>query len=356
MAKKRGAISPLGNTVGSEEAQKAAAQAGLASLTKQLSTELEKAGQDVTQYLQDQFGLSGVGSVHEWLLPSGQKALFNEVTLSLNDVKNKTTVSFEVNGRDQDFLTPESLQDLASLEFQQFYPAVGREIAGKIDVLDGSRRRAWFLLNAKPDAQFKILVSKDDISVEDAKALAKQLQTAKEHNLREIGKRCLALMEANESITQSELAQQLNISQSKVSRALKAASVDERLVQLFRDINTLSSPDYQLLSSVSQKCEDVSQLSDFIEIIKKELVNIQSEYSVNDEKEHIISLIKSELSVLKPKTDKAVVTSLKEFDAKGQYARKKVNGRYFSYEFGRLSADVQKKLDAAIEKVLREIE
>ena len=110
--------------------------------------------------------------------------------MSFSGIENKTTVSFEVNGREQDFLTPESLQDLASLEFQQFYPEVGRKIADKIDVLDGSRRCAWFLQNAKAAAQFKILISKDDISVEDAKALAKQMQTAKEHNLREIGRRC----------------------------------------------------------------------------------------------------------------------------------------------------------------------
>ena len=51
-------------------------------------------------------------------------------------------------------------------------------------------------------------------------------------------------------------------------------------------------------------------------------------------------------------SDKAVVTSLAEFNSKGMFARKKVKGRNFSYEFGRLSKDVQAELDKAIQSVL----
>ncbi|CAH6874189.1 hypothetical protein VCHA36O157_290038 [Vibrio chagasii] len=46
------------------------------------------------------------------------------------------------------------------------------------------------------------------------------------------------------------------------------------------------------------------------------------------------------------------MTSLAEFDSKGMFARKKVKGRNFSYEFGRLSKDVQAELDEAIQSVL----
>lgn len=50
--------------------------------------------------------------------------------------------------------------------------------------------------------------------------------------------------------------------------------------------------------------------------------------------------------------NKAVVTPLVEFNSKGMFARKKVKGRNFSYEFGRLSKDVQTELDEAIQSVL----
>lgn len=145
MAKKRGG-SPLGNALGSAQAQQSAAKANLDTLTSQLNTELEKSGQNAAEYLQQKFGLVSIGQKMVWQLASGITATFNEVTLSYEQVRQNTVVTFDVNGRDQSLLTKESLVDLDSLEFQQFYPAVGREIDGHIDVLDGSRRRAWFLL------------------------------------------------------------------------------------------------------------------------------------------------------------------------------------------------------------------
>ncbi len=51
-------------------------------------------------------------------------------------------------------------------------------------------------------------------------------------------------------------------------------------------------------------------------------------------------------------TLKAEVTPLAHFDSKGMFARKRVKGRNFSYEFGHLSKEVEEKLDAAIANVL----
>ena len=187
MAKKRGVMSPLGNAVGAEEAQINAAKANIESLKRQITTEIEKVSEDVTLSLQNLFGLESVGKSFLWQLASGATATFTEATLSYEQVRDSTYVTFDVNGRDQTLLNADSLQDLDSLAFQQFYPAVTREVNGKLDVLDGSRRRAWFLLQNGEVDIFRILVTKDDISLSDAKALAKQLQTAKEHNLREIG-------------------------------------------------------------------------------------------------------------------------------------------------------------------------
>ena len=355
MAKKRGG-SPLGNAPGSQQAQQSAAKANLSTLTQQLTEELDKAGTNAAEYLQEQFGLESVGHSVVWQLASGNTATFNEVTLSYKQVSNETFVTFDVNGRDQSLLTAESLSDLSSLEFQQFYPAVGREIDGKVDVLDGSRRRAWFLLQKGHVKTFRILVTQDEISVSDAKALAKQLQTAKEHNLREIGQQCIAIKSANAEITQAEIAKQVGLSQAGVSKAMKAASIDEKLVKLFPVVNALSHPDYALLDKVMKTCEDKKQISSFVKKIEQGLVNIQAEYSLEDQKDAIVSAIKAELKVAEAKnaTDEAEVTPLAKFDSKGMFARKRVKGRNFSYEFGRLSKEMQNKLDEAIAKVLEE--
>ena len=75
---------------------------------------------------------------------------------------------------------------------------------------------------------------------------------------------------------------------------------------------------------------------------------------VDDSEVHlIISKLKSALKLAKEKSEaKAEVFTLKEFSAKGMFARKRINGRNFSYEFGRLSREVQDQIDAAIAQVL----
>lgn len=355
MAKKRGG-SPLGNAPGSAQAQQSAAKANLDTLTSQLNTELEKSGQNAAEYLQQKFGLESVGQKMVWQLASGTTATFNEVTLSYEQVKQNTVVTFDVNGRDQSLLTKESLVDLNSLEFQQFYPAVGREIDGHIDVLDGSRRRAWFLLQEGRVKTFRILVTQDELSTADAKALAKQLQTAKEHNQREIGLQCQILMKSGK-LTQEDTAKILNLSRQAVGRALKAASIDSKLIALFPVVNDLSHTDYSILAKVMKAfADDKKVLSSFIKKIASKAVNAQPGQSQEDVKDDLISGIKTELKIVEAKqeSDKATVTPLAEFDSKGMFARKKVKGRNFSYEFGRLSKEVQTELDAAIQKVLHE--
>ncbi|HIF5693191.1 ParB family protein [Vibrio parahaemolyticus] len=353
MAKKRGG-SPLGNAPGSQEAQQSAAKANLTTLTQQLTAELDKAGTNAAEYLREQFGFESVGQNMVWQLASGNTATFNEVTLSFEQVRDETFVTFDVNGRDQSLLTAESLSDLDSLEFQQFYPAVGREIDGKVDVLDGSRRRAWFLLQEGRVKTFRILVTQDEISVSDAKALAKQLQTAKEHNQREIGLQCQLIMN-NGDYRQEDVAQILGISRQAVGRALKAASIDSKLIQLFPVVNELSHTDYAILGKVMKVFDSDSKgLNSLIRKIEKHADNAQAEQSQEDRKESLISVIKAELKIVEAKleSDKAEVTSLAQFDSKGMFARKRVKGRNFSYEFGRLSKSVQEALDVAIAQVL----
>ncbi|MGR5096806.1 ParB family protein [Vibrio maritimus] len=356
MAKKRGG-SPLGNSLGSQEAQQSATKENLRSLAQQLAGEMEKAGTNTVEFLQAQFGIESIGQTMTWQLASGNTATFNEVTLSYIQVRDETFVTFDVNGRDQSLLTAESLSDLNSLEFQQFYPAVGREVDGRIDILDGSRRRAWFLLQQGLVKSFRILVTQDSISVTDAKMLAKQLQTAKEHNLREIGQQCIAIKSANADFTQAEIAKQIGLSQAGVSKAIKAANIDEQLVKLFPVVNDLSHPDYALLDKVMKVCKDRQRIASFVRNIDKKLVNIQPEYSLEELKDAIVSLIKAELKVAEEKreTDKTEVTPLAQFDSKGMFARKRVKGRSFSYEFGRVSKDVQVELDKAIANVLNRI-
>ncbi len=126
------------------------------------------------------------------------------------------------------------------------------------------------------------------------------------------------------------------------------------MVKLFPVVNALSHPDYTLLDKVTKVCGDSENLTNFVSDIDKKFVNIQPEYSAEDQKDLIISLIKSELKIVEDKknTDKAEVTSLAEFNSKSMFARKRVKGRSFSYEFSRLPKSLQDELDSAIAQVL----
>ncbi|TOA95024.1 chromosome partitioning protein ParB, partial [Vibrio parahaemolyticus] len=186
------------------------------------------------------------------------------------------------------------------------------------------------------------------------KALAKQLQTAKEHNQREIGLQCQLIMN-NGDYRQEDVAQILGISRQAVGRALKAASIDSKLIQLFPVVNELSHTDYAILGKVMKVFDSDSKgLNSLIRKIEKHADNAQAEQSQEDRKESLISVIKAELKIVEAKleSDKAEVTSLAQFDSKGMFARKRVKGRNFSYEFGRLSKSVQEALDVAIAQVL----
>lgn len=353
MAKKRGG-NPLGNAPGAQEAQVVASKVHLAALTQELSLEVKRSGKVFSEYLKDEFGLTFVGEIKRWQLASGALADFQEINLNYEQVRDTTFVNFDINGREQGLLTPESLADLNSLAYQQFYPAVGREINGQIEVLDGSRRRAWFLLQRGKVEQFRIIVTQNELEFSDAKALAKQLQTAKEHNLREIGLQCLAIQRHQKGLTQAEIAKRVGLSQAGVSKAIKAASIDERLIRLFPVVNLLSHPDYILLDKVMKSYVDEMDFISFIKNIEENIVNIQAEYSAQEQKEQIISAIKKALKLAEKKQNSpSELTDLVRFDTPGVFARKRVKGRQFSYEFSRLPKNIQKALDKAILDVLK---
>lgn len=356
MAKKRGGGSPLGNSFGSQEALKESAKQEIGYIAQQLKEKADLLETPISDVLAAHLGIHSVGKSRVWTLKSGKKATFTEVTLTHEQVKNNTTVTFTVNGRDQSTLTKESLKDLDTLEQQQFYPAIGRRVAGKIDLLDGSRRRARFLLAGGAIKEFKMLVTDDDVSVSDAKALAASLQVAKEHNLREVGLRLQQLIEEHQiesetKLTQTELAKLSGLSQAKVSKALKAASINEALIRLFPDINELVNNDYNVLASLQSVIGEDS-LSDFIESIQFKIDD--SETSSEEYKDQILKLLKSNASELKEKKERPVVSELAKFDSKDKFARKKVVDRKYVYEFNRLPQATQNRIDEAIRHILQD--
>ncbi|MFP3449418.1 ParB family protein, partial [Pseudomonas sp. SIMBA_067] len=61
----------------------------------------------------------------------------------------------------------------------------------------------------------------------------------------------------------------------------------------------------------------------------------------------------SQTLIKEPEKDKTQATALWSFADKDRFARKKVRGRMFSYEFNRQSKELQEELDKVIAETLK---
>lgn len=294
--------------------------------------------------------LESDGDVKTFTLKSGKQAKFVKTVVLSGEIESKTFVDSSVNGRDQAMLSPESVSDISrTIKLQQFFPAIGREVNGRIEILDGTRRRAACIYN---NVKFEILITKDDIELSDARQLAKDIQTAREHSLRELGKRLEITYGTR--MTKEEIALAENLSPAKVTRAFQAAAVPDELIAVFPVINDVSLQDYQFLLKVAEEADKKKvPLTGLVEKVRKRLTMIP-EYPLID-KSDILKVLRAESKVLAGRVTKTVETEkLKSFADRNQFARKKTDSkkRLVVYEFSRISAEVQSEIDEAIKRIL----
>jgi ParB family chromosome partitioning protein len=288
-----------------------------------------------------------------FILHSGKRVIFTLLEVEAGKVATETFVIPENNGRDQSALTAASLKDITrTLKLQQFFPAIGRRVGEQIEILDGSRRRAAAIIC---HTTLNVLVTDADISTEDARKLASDIQTAKEHNLREVGLRLASLKESG--MSQKEIAASEGLSQAKVTRALQAAMVPSEILAVFPVQSELTYPDYkQLLSLCEFLTEKQVTVDDFLKDLDLQIsmVYAQELSSSEETKTALLGVMKKALTKLISSAgkEKVVTTPLWIFADKDRFARKKVKGRQLSYEFNRLPKDIQEELDTAINDIL----
>ncbi|MCT4708821.1 ParB/RepB/Spo0J family partition protein [Enterobacteriaceae bacterium H11S18] len=286
-------------------------------------------------------------------LKNGRKVTFKFIRVPSSEVEATTFVNQETNGRDQLALTKESLKSIIkTIKFQQFFACIGVQKGERIEILDGSRRRASAII---VHTGLDVMVTNEHLSAEEARQLAKDIQTAKEHNLREIGLRLLGLKESG--LNQKDIAETEGMSQAKVTRAMQAAAVPQELILLFPVQSELSFSDYKSLLEISENLsiKDISS-QQLVESLSEELdVIISDDHNPDDEqKARILKLISkaSHTLISKPPKDRSVVSSLWSFDEKDKFARKRIKGRTLTYEFNRMPKELQDELDKAIAEVL----
>lgn len=184
---------------------------------------------------------------------------FELVRVPANEIKQQTTV-FSENAREQSFLNEHALSDvLVTLrELGQQYPAVGRRTkSGKIEVLDGSRRRMSCIL---AEQDFLVYVAKE-IGTEEAKFLSDVANAHKPLSLYERGKEMQHKLETGEAEDQKALAQMFQCSEALVSGALKAASLPLALLQAYPNVSDLGRPTIVKLHKQFNELDDVAKAS-----------------------------------------------------------------------------------------------
>lgn len=298
--------------------------------------------------------MSESDSERVFTLKSGAQARFVLTKFLHDDIETQTFVDAAVNGRDQAFLTQESVSDISrTIRLQQFFPAIGREVDGRTEILDGSRRRAACLYNG---TAFEVLVTRDALSLSDARQLAADIQTAREHTLRELGKRLKLMYPAD--MNQSDIAAAEGLSAAKVTRAFQAAAVPEEIIAVFPSVSELSISDYQILLEVTERARTRGISTEELTGHVRARIESDAHYDRDDPtyKAKIINYFRAESAEPKKGSagKKVVTEKLAEFADKKQFARKKTDSdkRVVTYEFSRLSAACQAELDAAIRSVI----
>lgn len=291
-------------------------------------------------------------------LSSGAIVSFKRKHIPANDVEKHTFVDEYINGRDQSGLTSESLEEIRkTITIQQFFPVIGFiDEKGKINILDGSRRRmAAILENVGLDA----LLAEQSIDVEDAKELARDIQTAKEHNLRELGFELVLLK--NKGMNQKEIAKRRGLSEAKVTRALQAASVPSEMLSIFPDYSLLVYSEYKQLLNINNNLLSKNKcIDDLVAQVLVDIDKLDSSFSNEEMKEQIIRLftINSNLMIAKPKPVKDKVKKLVNFDSKAKYARRKdsADGKKISFEFGIMPKNLKDELEYTITELIKKHE
>lgn len=193
-------------------------------------------------------------------LPNDRKVHFELLTLAANEIESKTTVS-ALNGRDQRFLTQESVQDIIdSLAIAgQFYPAIGNKLSdGRVDILSGSRRRQACIFTQK---EFKVLVACEPISREEAQFIAQNTNAQKPLSIVELALAWQEALNDGQFIDQKSLAKAVGRSATSVTRILNATKIPSAWLLEVPDLYSLTHTQVTALVKAAAKLDESQVLS-----------------------------------------------------------------------------------------------
>ncbi|MBV7299804.1 ParB family protein [Enterovibrio paralichthyis] len=273
----------------------------------------------------------------EWKMQSGLVATFHETELSYETLLNNSFVDEEINGRNQQLNTATARAALTrSLKRNQYLPVIVKlHPDGQYEFLDGSRRRLSAL---ELKRGLRALVTKDNVIGSDAKALAREIQkTVKEHSLYEFGLELIATKQ-NDGLNQKELAALYQVSERKISDAVKAGEIPISLVELYPSVNDIAIADFKTLHKHVFSTPEAQREAIVSQVVSAVSVSLANVHSVTKDEvtEYILKAFDSAFE--KPaKPEKPAPVTLADFDSPFKYARYTRSDRKVTIELSRLN-------------------
>jgi len=276
-----------------------------------------------------------------YTLHNGRQVAFKRTTVPANDV-GSLTYAHPMNKRIAEELTRSSLADvISSISRQQYQPVIAQLIDGKYATLDGSRRRKAALF---ANVGLNILYCEEALSRAEVKALSKELQSAKEHSIRDNGRAFALLLQEEPQKTQADIAEQEGFTQGYVSKALNAWAIPQEIISLFEYPSDLTLQQFSEITKVYNHILDAKlPLEEVVELTEV------LPGTLNDE---VIEFLKDAAEFTKPKKAAPKETKFLDVNAKKWAKSKRVKDKT-TITLSRATEDEYAKIEAYIMKVMK---
>jgi ParB family transcriptional regulator, chromosome partitioning protein len=197
-----------------------------------------------------------------YTLSTGRKVKFYRSTIPAGQVES-VTYPHEMNMRIAEDLTRASLEILiSSISRQQYQPVIAQRIGGRYATMDGSRRRQSAIYAG---VGLDVVYCDEELTKAEVKSLSKELQSSKEHSVRENGQSFQKLLDENPTFTQESVAVLEGFTQGYVSKALQAWSLPQELINLYEFPGDITLPQFAELAKVIKHLEaSGKQLDEFV--------------------------------------------------------------------------------------------
>lgn len=279
---------------------------------------------------------------------SGKSATAERVVVKAEELEVKTAIH-PLNPRRQKSLTLDSVRDIFPSIHAEGVHTEGVAIKdqyGTYQLLDSSRRR-FACVYAKKD--LPLWVIEDNVEQADLIAFIKTTQSVKRLSYRELGADYQSIMDTLQFKKIDELAEHLNIGRETCRKRLAAATIDQKLIEVFPDCEGIPNSYYAKIARIEKQLgkESIS----VTQFIKSLNVKFEIDFSIEDKQNYVLKLMEALISKNKDKVSWKTET-LVSFNDKNKYAKvlRSSDKRGLKIELNRLPAALYDEIIQFIEQ------